>query len=98
MYANTYSRMAVIARDKLTGFGEHWGILLPTGYVAHNTDERNTHVVTFEEFAAGSGNASVAAAKAAAAFLRGATGVCAGHRSGLRVPGRRGRRLGCCKA
>ncbi|OHA83387.1 MAG: hypothetical protein A2937_03625 [Candidatus Yonathbacteria bacterium RIFCSPLOWO2_01_FULL_47_33b] len=53
MYANTYSRMAVIARDKLTGFGEHWGILLPTGYVAHNTDERNTHVVTFEEFAAG---------------------------------------------
>jgi len=53
MYVNTNSRMAVIARDKLTGFGEHWGVLLPSGMVAHNTEERNTHVVTFDEFAAG---------------------------------------------
>lgn len=53
MYVNTNSRMAVIARDKLTGLGKHWGVLLPSGMVAHNTEERNTHVVTFDEFAAG---------------------------------------------
>jgi hypothetical protein len=45
--------MAVIERDKLTGFGKHWGVLLPDGWVAHCTEDRNGHMVPFEEFAAG---------------------------------------------
>lgn len=53
MHMNTHPRMAVIARDKLTGFGKHWGLLLPDGMVAHCTEDRNGHMVTFEQFAAG---------------------------------------------
>lgn len=53
MNVNAYFNMAVIAREKLSGFGDHWGVQLPNGMVAHNTEERNVHLVTYEEFAAG---------------------------------------------
>lgn len=52
MYLNTHP-IAVIEREKLTGLGKHWGVLLPDGMVAHCTQERNAHIVTFAEFAAG---------------------------------------------
>lgn len=43
----------VIARDKLTGVGHHWGVLRADGSVAHNTAERGVEVVPFQQFAAG---------------------------------------------
>lgn len=52
MYFNRYP-IAVIAREKLAGFGKHWGVLLPNGMVAHCTQEHNAHKVTLAEFAAG---------------------------------------------
>lgn len=45
--------MAIVSRPKLHGFGDHWGVLMPNGLVAHNTAEKNVQVVTYEEFAAG---------------------------------------------
>jgi hypothetical protein len=45
------SAIAVLARPKLNGLGEHWGVGLPNGWVVHNTIERGHHVVTYEEFA-----------------------------------------------
>lgn len=53
MMMNTCPRMAIIARDKLTGFGEHWGVLLPNDMVAHNTEGRNILIVKLDEFATG---------------------------------------------
>lgn len=51
---NPYSSgMAVIARSKLSGLGEHWGVLLSNYQVAHCTHDRNAHVVPFDEFAQG---------------------------------------------
>lgn len=47
------SQMAIISRPKLNGLGEHWGVLMPNRLVAHNTAEKNVHLVTYEEFAAG---------------------------------------------
>lgn len=42
----------IISRPKLTGLGEHWGVQLPDGNVAHLTPD-GEHVVTFNEFAQG---------------------------------------------
>lgn len=57
LYNNLYNfltpEMAVIARPKLTGLGEHWGVQLPGGNVVHITDDRGVHVVSYEEFEAG---------------------------------------------
>lgn len=47
------SEISVIARPKLTGMGEHWGVQLPDRSVVHNTQERGVHVVSYEEFEAG---------------------------------------------
>lgn len=47
------SGIAVVARPKLNGLGEHWGVLLPNGMVAHTTDDKGPHYVTYQEFAAG---------------------------------------------
>lgn len=53
-YLNSFpSGIAVIARQKLSGLGEHWGVLLPNGWVAHSTDDKGPHYVSYEEFAAG---------------------------------------------
>ena len=49
----SYPGMAVISRSKLSGLGEHWGVLLPNYQVAHCTQERNAHVVSLDEFARG---------------------------------------------
>lgn len=54
MYINNFaSDISIIARQKLTGFGEHWGVLLPNGIVAHSTDNKGPHYVTLQEFKAG---------------------------------------------
>lgn len=53
MYLNTMiTTMSVIARPKLSGGGEHWGVRFGN-LVAHMTEERGPHLVTYEEFAAG---------------------------------------------
>jgi hypothetical protein len=54
MYMNAIApSISIIAREKLTGLGQHWGVALPNDHVAHNTDDKGPHVVTLEEFAAG---------------------------------------------
>lgn len=54
MHLNNFAAdISIIARQKLTGFGEHWGVLLPNGIVAHNTDDKGPHYVTMQEFSAG---------------------------------------------
>jgi hypothetical protein len=52
MYSFNQFPARIIARAKLSGFGEHWGVQLPDGTVAHltTTGER---IVSFEEFAQG---------------------------------------------
>jgi hypothetical protein len=53
MYFNSSeSIVSIIARPKLTGGGEHWGVRF-NNYVAHNTDDNGPHIVSLEEFAAG---------------------------------------------
>lgn len=42
--------MAIIARPKLEGAGEHFGIYLGDGNVAHNTKDRGAHFVSLAEF------------------------------------------------
>jgi len=48
---NVRPRMFVIARPKHRGAGEHWGVLLPSGWVAHNTPEEGEHISPLSEFA-----------------------------------------------
>ena len=43
--------MAIIAREKLSGLGKHWGVLMLDGMVIHNTAETNIQIVSYEEFA-----------------------------------------------
>jgi len=45
--------VAIVARPKLSGLGEHWGVQLPDGRVAHCTPDRGEHISTYTEFAAG---------------------------------------------
>jgi|WetSurMetagenome_2_1015567.scaffolds.fasta_scaffold50474_5 hypothetical protein len=52
-FQNSYAGIAVIARAKLSGLGEHWGVLLPNGLVAHNTDDKGPHYMTLQEFHGG---------------------------------------------
>ena len=42
----------IVSRPKLTGLGEHWGVQLPDGNVAHLTPE-GEQIVSFTEFAQG---------------------------------------------
>lgn len=51
MFFDTHP-IRIISRPKLTGLGEHWGVQLPDGNVAHLTPD-GEHVVTFAEFAQG---------------------------------------------
>jgi hypothetical protein len=48
--ANYYPGARIIARPKLIGVGEHWGVELPNGLVAHHSPE-GEKIVTFDEFA-----------------------------------------------
>lgn len=42
----------IIARPKLSGFGEHWGVQLPDGRVAH-LNQAGEQIVSLAEFAQG---------------------------------------------
>jgi hypothetical protein len=46
------SPIRIISRPKLTGVGEHWGVQLPDGNVAHLTPD-GEHIVTLRDFAQG---------------------------------------------
>ena len=48
--ANYYPGARIIARPKLIGVGEHWGVVLPNGLVAHHGPE-GEKIVTLDEFA-----------------------------------------------
>ncbi|MBC3810081.1 hypothetical protein [Undibacterium aquatile] len=45
--------MAIIKRAKLSGLGDHIGILQPDGYVFHTTDDKGPHMTTLQGFSAG---------------------------------------------
>jgi hypothetical protein len=50
---NLSGQMAIISRPKLTGLGEHWGVQLFNGMVAHSTASRGQHLVSYQDFVAG---------------------------------------------
>lgn len=52
MYIQLQSPVRIIARPKLTGIGEHWGVQLPTGDVAYLTTS-GEQIVSLLEFAQG---------------------------------------------
>ena len=52
-FFHMYVPMAIIKRSKLTGLGDHVGVLQPDGYVFHTTDDKGPHLTTFEGFSAG---------------------------------------------
>jgi len=45
--------MAIIKRPKLSGLGEHVGVLQPDGNVFHTTHSTGPEIVTLDQFAAG---------------------------------------------
>lgn len=51
MFFNNHP-IRIISRPKLTGFGDHWGVQLPDGNVAHLTP-RGEQVVSLGDFAQG---------------------------------------------
>ncbi len=52
MYSYNQYPARIIARRKLSGFGEHWGVQLPDATVAHLTPA-GEQIVSFDEFAQG---------------------------------------------
>ena len=52
MYSSWQSSARIISRQKLSGIGEHWGVQLPSGEVAHLTPD-GEQIVSFSEFAQG---------------------------------------------
>lgn len=48
-----FPQMAIIARQKLTGLGDHWGVLQMDGTVFDITQEHGMRVTSHREFAAG---------------------------------------------
>lgn len=48
-----YNSIAVITRQKMNGLGEHWGVRLPDGSVAHYTAENDLQIVPYAGFAQG---------------------------------------------
>lgn len=55
MMASTlpFTQMAIVAREKLSGLGDHWGVLQMDGTVFDITQEKGVRIVPFREFAAG---------------------------------------------
>jgi len=53
MYLQSRSPIQIIARPKLIGIGEHWGVRLPDGRVADLSADRGLRVMSMEQFAAG---------------------------------------------
>ena len=52
MYSYNQYPARIIARTKLSGFGEHWGVQLPDGTVAHLTPS-GEQIVSLDVFAQG---------------------------------------------
>ena len=52
IFAASQFPIRIVSRPKLSGIGEHWGVQLPNGNVAHLTP-KGEQVVTFKEFAQG---------------------------------------------
>lgn len=52
-FTNQFADLAIIARQKLTGLGEHCGVQLSDGHVLHTTSTSGVQLVTYEKFAAG---------------------------------------------
>lgn len=48
-----FLQMAIIAREKMSGFGDHWGVLQMDGTVFEITQDKGVRIVPFREFAAG---------------------------------------------
>jgi hypothetical protein len=48
-----FPQMAIIAREKLSGLGDHWGVLQMDGSVFDITQDKGVRIVPFGEFAAG---------------------------------------------
>lgn len=55
MYFDDSCPIRIISRPKLSGFGvgDHWGVQLPNGNVAHLTPGRGEALVSYAEFAQG---------------------------------------------
>ncbi len=49
-FLQNQSSVRIIARPKLSGFGEHWGVQLPNNMVAHRTTE-GEKMASLSEFA-----------------------------------------------
>lgn len=52
VYSSLHSPARIISRQKLSDIGEHWGVQLPSGEVAHLTPD-GEQIVSFSEFARG---------------------------------------------
>lgn len=52
MYSNWQSPVRIISRPKLSGIGDHWGVQLPSGDVAHLTPS-GEQIISLLEFAQG---------------------------------------------
>jgi hypothetical protein len=51
MKFNMQKPAQIISRPKKSGFGEHWGVALPSGHIAHLTPN-GEEIVTPQQFAA----------------------------------------------
>lgn len=51
MYYSPLNEILVITRRKLNGLGDHWGVQLSDGRVAHYTAEHDFQVISIGEFA-----------------------------------------------
>lgn len=52
MYVQRPRPIRIVSRPKVVGLGEHWGVQLPDGSVAHRTP-RGDELVSFDQFAQG---------------------------------------------
>ena len=52
IFTNSQFPIRIVSRPKLSGIGEHWGVQLPNGNVAHLTPS-GEQIVTFGDFAQG---------------------------------------------
>lgn len=52
IFATSQFSIRIISRPKVSGIGEHWGVQLPNGNVAHLTPT-GEQIVTFTDFAQG---------------------------------------------
>ena len=52
IFTTTQFPIRIVSRPKLSGIGEHWGVQLPNGNVAHLTPT-GEQIVSFNDFAQG---------------------------------------------